>query len=183
VIIEDAQKYMKPIHACNRGCTATGTMETNAVDEDDIHVRLVEDLDLDTNLGSDANALMQPALCWAIYLLILGFPAASHTSANCFGSFPVLQLAFLHPWLAFPHCLALLALLSCTLAMLSHALATFQHLSLIAASAIQEQWLHSTGTSTKHIEPSRVRPTSINASRRCTASLSIGSGLAEARQT
>ncbi|KAN0130427.1 hypothetical protein V8E53_011828, partial [Lactarius tabidus] len=45
VIVKDAQKYMKPIHACNRGCTATGTMETHAVDEDDIHVCLVEDLD------------------------------------------------------------------------------------------------------------------------------------------
>jgi hypothetical protein len=154
---------------------------------------------------------MQPALRWAIYLLILGFPAASHTSANCFGSFPMLQFAFSHPWLAFLHCLTLLASLSRTSAALSrtsaalsrtsaslshasaslsrasaslsHASAAFQHSSLIAASAIQEQWLHSTGTSAKHIEPSRVRPTSIDASRRCTASLSIGSGLAEVRQT
>jgi hypothetical protein len=108
----------------------------------------------------------------------------------CFSSFS-------HPWLAFLHCLALLASLSHAsaalsrfglafsrfLASLSHALAAFRHSSLIAASAIQEQWLHSTGTSTKHVEPSRVRPTSIDASRRCTASLSIGSGLAEARQT
>jgi hypothetical protein len=132
---------------------------------------------------------MRPALCWAIYLLILGFPAASRTSANCFGSFPVLQFMFSHPWLAFLHCLALLAslshasaALSRASASLSHTLAAFQHLSLIAALAIQEQWLHSTGTSAKRIEPSRVRPTSINASRQCTASLSIGSRLAEARQ-
>jgi hypothetical protein len=133
---------------------------------------------------------MRPALRWAIYLLILGFPAASRTSANCFGSFPMLQFAFLHPWLAFLHCLALLASLSrasATLsrasASLSHASAAFRHSSLIAASAIQEQWLHSTGTSAKRVEPSRVRPTSIDASRRCMASLSIGSGLAEVRQT
>jgi hypothetical protein len=108
---------------------------------------------------------MRPALCWAIYLLILGFPAAFCTSANCFGSFPTLQLMFSHPWLAFLHFLALLALLSCASASLSHTLAAFWHLSLIAASAIQEQWLHSTGTSAKCIEPSRVRLTSINASR------------------
>ena len=140
---------------------------------------------------------MRPALRWAIYLLILGFPAASRTSANCFGSFPVLQFAFSHPWLAFLHCLALLASLSRASAALSrasaslsrasaslsHASAAFRHSSLIAASAIQEQWLHSTGTSAKHVEPSRVRPTSIDASRRCMASLSIGSGLAEARRT
>jgi hypothetical protein len=167
--------------------------------------------------------IMRPALRWAIYLLILGFPAASRTSANCFGSFPMLQFAFSHPWLAFLHCLALLASLSCASAALSrasaalsrasaalsrasaalsrasaalsrasaalsrasaslsHASAAFRHSSLIVASAIQEQWLHSTGTSTKHVEPSRVRPTSIDTSRRCVASLSIGSGLAEAR--
>jgi hypothetical protein len=108
---------------------------------------------------------------------------------NCFGSFPVLQLAFLHPWLAFLHFLTLLASLSHALAVLSHAsaslshaLAAFRHLSLIAASAIQEQWLHSTGTSTKCVEPSRVRLASINASRQCAASLSVGSGLAEVRQ-
>jgi hypothetical protein len=161
---------------------------------------------------------MRPALCWAIYLLILGFPAASRTSANCFGSFPVLQFAFSHPWLAFLHCLALLAslshasaalsrasvslshasvslshasaslshasaALSRASASLSHAFTTFRHSSLIAASAIQEQWLHSTGTSAKHIEPSRVRQTSINTLRQCMALLSIGSRLAEARQT
>jgi hypothetical protein len=40
------------------------------------------------------NQLMRPALRWAIYLLILGFPAASRTSANCFGSFPMLHVAF-----------------------------------------------------------------------------------------
>jgi hypothetical protein len=134
--------------------------------------------------------VMRPALCWAIYLLILGFPAASHTSTNCFGSFPTLQLMFLHPWLAFLHFLALLVLLSCasamlshTSALLSHTLAAFQHLSLIAASAIQEQWLHLTGTSVKCIEPSRVRLTSIDTSRQCAASLSVGSRLAEVRQT
>jgi hypothetical protein len=74
---------------------------------------------------------------------------------------PTLQLMFLHPWLAFLHFFALLVLLSCasamlshTSALLSHTLAAFQHLSLIAASAIQEQWLHLTGTSVKCIEPS-----------------------------
>jgi hypothetical protein len=57
-IVKDAQKYVKPVCACNRGGTATGTTETNAVDEDDVRAHLVdsEDLNSDTNSGLDANA-------------------------------------------------------------------------------------------------------------------------------
>ncbi|KAN0131106.1 hypothetical protein V8E53_011107 [Lactarius tabidus] len=55
VIVEDAQKYVKPVRACNRGGTATGTTETKAVDKDDICTHLVKDSDSDANSGSDAN--------------------------------------------------------------------------------------------------------------------------------
>jgi hypothetical protein len=69
--------------------------------------------------------LMQPVLHWASNLLILGFSAASCISAE---HFSLLSHAS--------------ALCSCTSALLSCALAAFQHLSLIAAPAILKNSSH-----------------------------------------
>ena len=127
---------------------------------------------------------MRPALCWASYLLTLCFPAASYTSADRFGSLSCASARVLAPSPCLPALSCIFSVAFPRFGSLSHASVALTHasarfLALLAllshASAQHEQEQRRSFKNDREA-------TAHSDYRRRAASLSIESGLAEARR-